>query len=319
MSDPKPCRVCNYSRKKSYGIAVQSLDQLKIKGSELLGFTSEDLVSVVLEEDGTIVEDEVYFLCLPSNTKFMLLKDKERWAPITKVDGGTAWLGVGGEADEVDRAVPGAEGWQEPARRLQQDLSAIVLMSEADLQGLADAPCGTLAAALGYEEARTRALQDTLQGVLDRRQEERQAKELLQLYLRAAQGESRAGETAGPRGARIEVPGQDVTDGKEMEVDAAGRGASKFSQRTLMVLKGKTSPETRLSNQELQLLINEGARTMSDVLGWDMEKAENVLQACEDEMKKRLEKVSAMHSLSSLSQRPMAEEENGETKAKRQK
>nr|XP_006642147.1 PREDICTED: DNA fragmentation factor subunit alpha isoform X2 [Lepisosteus oculatus] len=305
MSDPKPCRVCNYSRKKSYGIAVQSLDQLKIKGSELLGFTSEDLVSVVLEEDGTIVEDEVYFLCLPSNTKFMLLKDKERWAPITKVDGGTAWLGVGGEADEVDRAVPGAEGWQEPARRLQQDLSAIVLMSEADLQGLADAPCGTLAAALGYEEARTRALQDTLQGVLDRRQEERQAKELLQLYLRAAQGESRAG--------------QDVTDGKEMEVDAAGRGASKFSQRTLMVLKGKTSPETRLSNQELQLLINEGARTMSDVLGWDMEKAENVLQACEDEMKKRLEKVSAMHSLSSLSQRPMAEEENGETKAKRQK
>ncbi|MBN3326184.1 DFFA factor, partial [Atractosteus spatula] len=305
MSDPKPCRVCNYSRKKSYGIAVPSLDQLKIKGSELLGFTSEDLVSVVLEEDGTIVEDEAYFLCLPLNTKFMLLKDKERWAPITKIDGGTAWLGVGAEADEVDCAVPGAEGWQEPARRLQQDLSAIVLMSEADLQGLVDAPRGELAAALGYEEARTRALQDTLQGVLDRRQEERQAKELLQLYLKAAQGESRGG--------------QDVADGKEMEVDASGRGASKFSQRTLMVLKGKTSPETRLSNQELQLLINEGAQTMSDVLGWDMEKAENVLQACEDEMKKRLEKVSAMHSLSSLSQRPMAEEENGETKAKRQK
>lgn len=38
----------------------------------------------------------------------------------------------------------------------------------------------------------------------------------------------------------------DETDG--MEVDSG----SGFMSRTLMVLKGKTSPETRLSNQELQ-------------------------------------------------------------------
>lgn len=35
-----------------------------------------------------------------------------------------------------------------------------------------------------------------------------------------------------------------------MEVDSA----SGFMSRTLMVLKGKTSPETRLSTEELQVL-----------------------------------------------------------------
>lgn len=49
-----------------------------------MGFRADAPVSVVLEEDGTIVEDEAYFLCLPSNTKFMLLHDKDRWSAKTK-------------------------------------------------------------------------------------------------------------------------------------------------------------------------------------------------------------------------------------------
>lgn len=52
--------------------------------SEFLGFSSDATVSVVLEDDGTIVEDEAYFLCLPLNTKFMLLHEKETWAPIRR-------------------------------------------------------------------------------------------------------------------------------------------------------------------------------------------------------------------------------------------
>lgn len=50
-------------------------------GRETLGMDSKVLVSVVLEEDGTIVEDEAYFMCLPPNTKFMILHIKERWGP----------------------------------------------------------------------------------------------------------------------------------------------------------------------------------------------------------------------------------------------
>lgn len=53
-------------------------------GGEFLGFSSSDPITVVLEDDGTIVEDEAYFLCLPFNTKFMLLHEKETWSPIRR-------------------------------------------------------------------------------------------------------------------------------------------------------------------------------------------------------------------------------------------
>lgn len=32
MADKKPCRVCNFTRQKSYGVVVPSLDDLKTKG-----------------------------------------------------------------------------------------------------------------------------------------------------------------------------------------------------------------------------------------------------------------------------------------------
>lgn len=53
-------------------------------GSEFLGFSSSDPVTVVLDDDGTIVADDAYFLCLPPNTKFMLLHEKETWAPVRR-------------------------------------------------------------------------------------------------------------------------------------------------------------------------------------------------------------------------------------------
>ena len=56
-------------------------------------------------------------------------------------------------------------------------------------QTLVDAPCPELASALGFKEKKAEDLQETLQRVLDRREEERQSKELLQLYLKAAEKE----------------------------------------------------------------------------------------------------------------------------------
>lgn len=58
-------------------------------------------------------------------------------------------------------------------------------------QSLVDAPCSELASALGFHERKTEELQETLQRVLDRREEERQSKELLQLYLKAVEKEDR--------------------------------------------------------------------------------------------------------------------------------
>ncbi|XP_034394017.1 DNA fragmentation factor subunit alpha isoform X2 [Cyclopterus lumpus] len=138
MADRKPCKVCNFTRQKSYGLAVPSLDDLKMKGSEFLGFSSGEAVTVVLENDGTIVEDQAYFLCLPLNTKFMLLHEKETWSPVRRVDGGTAWMvrdSLVLEVDTVDNSSAAAP-WLNLAQQLKQDLTSIILMSDADLQML---------------------------------------------------------------------------------------------------------------------------------------------------------------------------------------
>ncbi|KAM9350346.1 DNA fragmentation factor subunit alpha [Symphorus nematophorus] len=297
MTDRKPCKVCNFTRQKSYGLVVPSLDELKVKGGEFLGFSPSDPVTVVLEDDGTIVEDEAYFLCLPLNTKFMLLHEKETWSPARRMDGGTAWMAresVVLETDTVDTSSAEAPWW-DLARQLKQDLANIILMSEADLQTLVDAPCSELASALDFQEKKAEDLQETLQRVLDRREEERQSKELLQLYLKAVEKEDRQQEEPSQpsHGGAGDV---DMPDG--MEVDSA----SGFMSRTLMVLKGKTSPETRLSTEDLQMVVNRGVEAMEQVLGWDRMRTSVLLQACEAELAKRLQQVQAVQSIRSNAQ-----------------
>ncbi|KAF1390629.1 hypothetical protein PFLUV_G00060000 [Perca fluviatilis] len=312
MTDRKPCKVCNFTRQKSYGLVVPSLDDLKIKGCEFLGFSPGEPVTVVLEDDGTIVQDQAYFLCLPSNTKFMLLHEKETWSPGCKMDGGTAWMARDSmvlEADTVDSSSAAAHWWH-LAQQLKQDLASIILMSEADLQALVDAPCPELASAMGFEEKKAEDLQETLQGVLDRREEERQSKELLQLYLKAAVKEDQ----------QQEVPSQPSQEGAgDVEVDAVEvDSASGFMSRTLMVLKGKTSPETRLSTEELQMVVTRGTEAMEKVLGWDRRRTSALLHACEAELTGRLQQVQAVQSIRSntqLDRVQRVEEEGVETPA----
>ncbi|XP_037540175.1 DNA fragmentation factor subunit alpha [Nematolebias whitei] len=294
MTDGKACKVCNFTRQTSYGVVAPSLDELKRKGCEFLGFSPSDTVMVVLENDGTIVEDQTYFLCLPPNTKFMLLHNKETWAPSRRMDGGTAWMArdsVIMDADTVDASSTAAPWWN-LALQLKQDLTSIILMSEADLQCLVDAPCAELASALGFQETKAEELQQTLQRVLDRKEEERQSKELLQLYLKAVEKEDKPQEEQS-QPSQQGVRDVDLPDGMEMD------SASGFMSRTLMVLKGKTNPETRLSTEDLQMVVTKGLEAMQQVMGWDTARTSALLQACEAELSTRLQQIQAMQSISS--------------------
>ncbi|XP_062397680.1 DNA fragmentation factor subunit alpha [Sardina pilchardus] len=315
MAELKPCKVCNFSRQKSVGLVVSTLDQLKVKGGETLGFSSDTSVSVVLEDDGTIVEDDAYFLCLPVNTKFMLLHEKESWAPINKFDGGTAWLSresIALDEDEVDTMLSGTDAWQSLAAQLKHNLASVILLSDDELQTLVDVPCTDLASALGFPQKKAQALQDTLQTVLDRREESRQSKELLQLYLKTVEKE------------REQEASQEGQDDDAIETDDMDEvdSVSGFHTRTLMVLKGKTSPETRLSNEELQMVVNKGAASIGQILGFDAERTAALVQACEAELEGRLQKVQALASLSAQSQQPSdasGTEDTDKTEAKRSK
>lgn len=50
------------------------------------------------------------------------------------------------------------------------------------------------------------------------------------------------------------------------------------------------------------MVLKQGAETMMDKLGWDRDRTAVLLQACEEELNKRLQQVQAMQSLSAQSQ-----------------
>ncbi|XP_029974722.1 DNA fragmentation factor subunit alpha [Salarias fasciatus] len=306
MVDRKPCKVCNFTRQKSYGLVVPSLDELKQKGCEFLGYNPSSPVTLVLDNDGTIVEDESYFLCLPTNTKFMLLQEKETWSPARTFEGGTVWMARDSmmlESDAVDTSSTASPFWY-LAQQLKQDLASIILMSEADLQSLVDAPCPELASALGFPEKKAADLQETLQSVLDRREEERQSRELLQLYINAVLKEERQQEEVNQL-TQSGAGAADMLDATEVD------SASGFMPRTLMVLKGKTSPETRLSTEDLQAVVTKGVEAMERVLGWDKARTSTLVRACEAELEARLQRIQAVQSIRSSAQ-PDSSQQPGE-------
>ena len=99
----KQCLLrCNNSREQ-HGMAASCLEELRNKACDILAMDkSQAPVTLVLEEDGTIVDDNDYFLCLPANTKFVALAGNEKCTHNSDV--GTAWITQESfHRDETDR------------------------------------------------------------------------------------------------------------------------------------------------------------------------------------------------------------------------
>lgn len=62
-------------------MVAQSLLEFKLRGAEKLGYDNVSDLRVVLECDGTEVEDDTYFQTAEKDTIFLLLKSGERWLP----------------------------------------------------------------------------------------------------------------------------------------------------------------------------------------------------------------------------------------------
>ncbi|XP_072210550.1 DNA fragmentation factor subunit alpha [Excalfactoria chinensis] len=289
----KPCVVRRGDGSEQHGLAASCLRELRDKAGRALSIGEDGRpVTLVLAEDGTIVDDEDYFLCLPSNTAFVALAKGERWSG-RSADGRSAWRSE--PADEVDS---GAERWRQLAWQLKGDLSNIILMSEEDLQVLVDVPRSDLAEELAQSETKTQVLQDTLQQVLDRREEERQSKQLLELYLEALKKED---------SVLSKVAESESIPRKEMDVVDTGTSSAGTSARTALsdqicaVLKEKPAPELCLDSQTLELVVKEDTQALAAALSWDKQKAEAVQQACDQELSRRLQQVQTLHSLRSTS------------------
>ncbi|NXW26738.1 DFFA factor, partial [Phaetusa simplex] len=289
----KRCLLRRRDGREQHGVAASCLRELRDKASVILAIDkAREPITLVLAEDGTIVDDEDYFLCLPANTKFVALAKNEKWSS-KSLDSGTAWLSESG--DEVDS---GAEKWKQLARQLKDDLSNIILMSEADLQVLTDVPHSDLAEELAQSQTKIQVLQDTLQQVLDRREEERQSRQLLELYLEALKNED---------GILSKVAESETVPRKEMDVVDTGTSSAGPSAKTalsdqiLAALKEKPAPELCLDSQDLELVLKEDTQALALALRWDKQKAEALQQACDQELSKRLQQVQTLHSLRSTS------------------
>ncbi|XP_047579759.1 DNA fragmentation factor subunit alpha [Lutra lutra] len=294
----KPCLLRRNHSREQHGVAASCLEELRSKACDILAIDkSLAPVTLVLAEDGTIVDDDDYFLCLPSNTKFVALANNEKWA-YSNSDGGTAWISQ--ESFDVDETDSGAGlKWKNVARQLKEDLSSIILLSEEDLQVLIDVPCSDLAQELCQSCITVQGLQNTLQQVLDQREEARQSKQLLELYLQALEKEG-----------SILSKQQESSAGFSDDMDAVDAGTNHESSsgvtligQVLTALKEKPAPELSLSSQDLELVTKEDPRALAVALSWDVKKTETVQQACHQELSLRLQQVQSLRSLRSMSSR----------------
>ncbi|XP_072235127.1 lipid transferase CIDEA [Leuresthes tenuis] len=78
-SQPRCYRVCTHSRGRRRGLVASSLDELLEQATRVFMMSCCNFLTLVLEEDGTVVDSEDFFQSLPSNTPLMVLDKGEMW------------------------------------------------------------------------------------------------------------------------------------------------------------------------------------------------------------------------------------------------
>ncbi|BFZ08755.1 hypothetical protein BsWGS_11794 [Bradybaena similaris] len=76
----RPWKVWSVDRELKKSVAACNLQELIEKGCCKLGLSPTPQPRVVLEEDGTEVDEDEYLSLLPTNTAFMFLQNKQRWS-----------------------------------------------------------------------------------------------------------------------------------------------------------------------------------------------------------------------------------------------
>ena len=80
MKQQKPYKIQDQERKIGrFGITAANLVDLRRKSAEKLCIPKNEKIVIVLEEDGTEVQDESYFATLPEQTTFVILRHGQCW------------------------------------------------------------------------------------------------------------------------------------------------------------------------------------------------------------------------------------------------
>ena len=125
----RPFKVLDRMRTVKKGIMAESLEELVRTGVEKLKYPAEQEIVVVLEEDGTEVDEDDYFQTLDDNTELMILYRGDRWSPFTSLDV-TDNGGLGESSQQLISIL----------LRLEADPGSIALLSEAELELVTSSP-----------------------------------------------------------------------------------------------------------------------------------------------------------------------------------
>ncbi|XP_032516640.2 DNA fragmentation factor subunit alpha-like [Danaus plexippus] len=172
----KPYKICDMNREKKKGIVASSLEDLIGKVPEKLGLPPENL-TVVLECDGTEVDDEEYFSTLDPDTALMILHGNEKWSPnMPKCQV---------SLDQTDEVSIGEKGQVASlVGRLQHNLCHISLLGGQDLELLSDMDPDSLADIVTDRDNRIilEHIKEASGRILLEKRQAQDAMELLKLY-----------------------------------------------------------------------------------------------------------------------------------------
>ncbi|KAB0383830.1 hypothetical protein FD755_005747, partial [Muntiacus reevesi] len=214
----KQCLLRRNNSQEQHSVAASCLEELRNKACDILAI-DKSLAQV------TLPGREYHHICG--------LAGNEKWTHNS--DGGTAWITQESfNRDETDRRA--GLKWKNVARQLKEDLSSIILLLEEELQ----MSINVLLAVQG--------LQNTLQQVLDQKEEACQSRQLLELYLRTLEKES--GILLKQQESRADLRDKrDVVDTGVRESTSEVTPASQI----LLTSKEKPAPELSLSSEDLEV------------------------------------------------------------------
>ncbi|XP_022173925.1 DNA fragmentation factor subunit alpha-like isoform X2 [Myzus persicae] len=122
----KPYKIIDSKREHKIGIVATSLSDFMTKAQQKLDINENEPIKVVLESDGTEIDEEDYFDTLETNTLIMILKSDQKWSPYD--------ISFKFSDDQID----GTQSLNSLIRRLQNDIGQIAFLSGCDLELLSD-------------------------------------------------------------------------------------------------------------------------------------------------------------------------------------
>ncbi|XP_034188688.1 DNA fragmentation factor subunit alpha [Osmia lignaria lignaria] len=144
-----PYKIVDHAREKRKGITASSLKELTSIARSRLSLPLDAELTIVLEQDGTEVDDEEYFATLERNTSLMVLYGEQKWVAAGSSKAASRYIVVddvdnieGGQRDEVRRRRPPIEPL---VSSLHGDPSHISLLGGNDLELLSDMDPDSLA------------------------------------------------------------------------------------------------------------------------------------------------------------------------------